>query len=108
MVVYTLNTLANRVIRYDIPGLKSLARAKFAEQVAINYDTPDFALACREVYDSTLDSDRGLRDVIIQAFRSHPELPLREDVEMVAREVPDLGFELYKMAVGLPVHSSHS
>jgi hypothetical protein len=61
--------------------------------------------ACQEAYESTVDSDRGLRDVIIQTFRSHPELSLRKDVEMAVRETPGLAFELFRMASGLPVVS---
>lgn len=91
--------------KYGIPGLKSLARKKFAHQMEIHLSNPEFAEACQEAYESTVDSDRGLRDVIIQTFRAHPNLSLRKDVEMVVRDTPGLAFELFRMASGLPVFS---
>lgn len=84
-------------------GLKSLARRKFASQIEAHFDSDEFPDACQEAYESTVDTDRGLRDVIVQAFRSHPELSSRKDVEMVLRDTPGLAFELFRMASGLPI-----
>jgi hypothetical protein len=71
----------------------------------VHLDIADFPEACQEAYESTFHSDRGLRDVIIQAFRSNPGLSRRPDVEMVLRETPGLAFELYRMASGQPITS---
>jgi len=83
--------------------LKSLARAKFAAQAALHYATAEFAEAMGDVYESTVDSDRGLRDIIIQTFRAHPELARSKDVEVVVRQCPDLAWELFKVGWGMPV-----
>ncbi|KAF2183554.1 hypothetical protein K469DRAFT_582595 [Zopfia rhizophila CBS 207.26] len=91
--------------KYGITGLKSLARKKFAHQVELHYESTELPEACQEVYETTVDSDRGLRDVIIQTFRAHPDLALRKDVELAVRETPSLAFELFRMASGLPVFS---
>jgi hypothetical protein len=91
--------------RYGIPGLKSLARKKFGDQLQLHLMSTEFPEACQEVYESTVDSDRGLRDIIIQTFRANPDLSLRKDVEQVVRETPGLAFELFRMANGLPVFS---
>lgn len=91
--------------RYGIAGLKSLARSKFSFQIPLHLDSPEFADACQEAYESTFHTDRGLRDVIIQTFRANPDLSMREDVEMAVRETPGLAFELFRMASGLPVSS---
>jgi hypothetical protein len=91
--------------RYGIAGLKSLARTKFAHQLELHYGSAEFPEACQEAYESTVDSDRGLRDVIIQTFRAHPDLTLRKDVEQSIRQTPGLAFELFRMASGLPVTS---
>jgi hypothetical protein len=85
--------------------LKSLARKKFSLELDSHLNSSDFPEACQEAYESTFHTDRGLRDIIIQAFRSNPALSLREDVEMMVRETPGLAFELFKMASGLPVSS---
>ncbi|KAF1915881.1 hypothetical protein BDU57DRAFT_209653 [Ampelomyces quisqualis] len=91
--------------KYGITGLKMLARQKFARDLEVHIDSPDFPEACQEVYDSTFHTDRGLRDVIIQAFRANPKLSLRQDVELAVRETPGLAFELFRMASGLPIAS---
>lgn len=91
--------------KYGISGLKTLARQKFAHQVAAHLHSDELPEACQEAYESTVDSDRGLRDVIIQTFRSHPDLSIRKDMEAMVRDTPSLAFELFRMASGLPVTS---
>jgi hypothetical protein len=91
--------------RYGIAGLKVVARQKFSQELNLHLDSPDFPEACQEAYESTFHTDRGLRDVIIQAFRANPGLSLRQDVELVVRETPGLAFELFRMASGLPIAS---
>lgn len=91
--------------KYGIAGLKVLARQKFAQELDLHLDSPDFPEACQEAYESTFHTDRGLRDVIIQAFRANPGLSLRQDVELAVRETPGLAFELFRMASGLPISS---
>lgn len=89
--------------KYGIAALKSLAKHKFECQMACYYDSPEFADAVEEVYSSTIDSDRGLRDVVLQAFRSHPQLASTQDVFAVIKRTPALAFELWKVERGLPV-----
>jgi hypothetical protein len=91
--------------KYGIAGLKELARSKFADQIDLHLSSPEFSEACQEAYESTFHTDRGLRDVIVQAFRANPSLSLRPDVESMVRETPGLAFELFRMASGLPVSS---
>ena len=52
----------------------------------------------------TVDSDRGLRDLVIQTFRAHPDLALRNDVEEVVKATPSLAWELFRVGWGMPVH----
>lgn len=89
--------------KYDIPTLKELAKRKFEMAMACYYDSPEFADAIEEVYCSTIDTDRGLRDVVLQAFRSHPQLASTQDVFAVIKETPSLAFELWKVERGIPV-----
>ena len=89
--------------KYDIPSLKQLARSKFEMAMACFYDSPDFAEAIEEVYCSTIDSDRGLRDIVLEAFKSHPQLASTQDVYNVIKETPSLAFELFKVERGIPV-----
>lgn len=88
--------------KYDIPSLKNLAQRKFEMAMACFYDSPEFADAIEEVYCSTLDNDRGLRDVVLQAFRSHPQLASTQDVFEVIKHTPTLAFDLWKVERGIP------
>lgn len=87
--------------KYDIPALKQLARHKFEMSAACYYDAPELANAIEYVYTSTVDSDRGLRDVILQLFRSHPQLANTQDIFAVLKETPTLALELWKVERGL-------
>jgi BTB/POZ domain len=89
--------------KYGINGLKALAKSKFASQMSLHFASVEFAPSIQEVYESTVDSDRGLRDIVIQTFRSHPEVALREDVEDVVRNTPGLAWELFRVGWGLPI-----
>jgi len=89
--------------KYDIPSLKQLARSKFEMAMACHYDSPDFAEAIEEVYCSTIDSDRGLRDIVLEAFKSHPQLANTGDVFQVIQGTPSLALELFKVERGIPV-----
>jgi hypothetical protein len=93
--------------RYGVFGLKALAARKFATALAAGgHAAPEFPDACGDVYESTVDSDRGLRDLVIAAFRANPALNMRKDVEEMVRETPGLAWELYRVASGLPVYSN--
>ena len=89
--------------RYDVPGLKDLARRKFEVQVAQHWDCAEFPDALEEVYCSTVDTDRGLRDIVLQTFRENPRLAMKNEVEGAVRDLAPLAFELYKVASGLPI-----
>lgn len=89
--------------KYDIPSLKDLAQSKFEMAMACYYDSSEFADAIEEVYCSTIDSDRGLRDVVLQAFRAHPALATTQDVYTVIKDTPSLALDLYKVERGLPI-----
>lgn len=89
--------------KYDIPALKQLAKNKFEMAMACYYDSEDFAEAIEEVYCSTIDSDRGLRDIVLQTFTCHPQLASTQDVFTVIKETPSLALELFKIERGIPV-----
>ncbi|KAI7698747.1 hypothetical protein KC353_g16806, partial [Hortaea werneckii] len=89
--------------KYDIPALKALARQKFEMAVACNYDSPELPDAIEEIYCSTLDTDRGLRDVILELFRSYPVLASTPDMLQVIKDLPSLAMELFKLERGIPI-----
>lgn len=87
--------------KYDIPALKSLAKRKFEVAIACYYDAPELAEAIERVYASTIDSDRGLREVVLQLFKLHPQLANTQDIFEVIRETPTLALDLWKVERGL-------
>ena len=89
--------------KYDIPSLKQLAKRKFEMEMACYYDSPEFAETIEEVYCSTIDSDRGLRDIVLEAFKSHPQLANTQDVFGVIKDTPSLALDLFKVERGIPV-----
>ena len=51
--------------KYDIGGLKMLAKAKFSAALVQGWDQEDhFPEAIRMVYENTVSSDRGLRECL--------------------------------------------
>ena len=92
-------------IRYGIRALKALAKKKFAAQAAYHWESAEFAQSMQEVYETTIDTDRGLRDIVIQTFRAFPEIAQRKDVEDIVRDTPGLAWELFRVGWGLPISS---
>lgn len=54
---------------YDIPSLKALAARNFDRDV--NHAFPRFPAAVRAIYETTPDSDRGLRDRALRVCAAH-------------------------------------
>lgn len=87
--------------KYDISSLKQLAKQKFEMAAACYYDAPELAEAIALVYQSTVDTDRGLRDIVLQLFRRHPQLANTQDIYAVIKETPGLALDLWKVERGL-------
>ncbi|KAH9826499.1 BTB/POZ domain [Teratosphaeria destructans] len=89
--------------KYDIPALKELARQKFETALACHYDSPELPEAIEEVYCSTIDTDRGLRTIVMQLFANHPQLATTPDINALINELPSLAMDLFKIERGLPM-----
>ncbi|ORY18160.1 hypothetical protein BCR34DRAFT_583092 [Clohesyomyces aquaticus] len=57
--------------RYGIPTLSEMAKGKFFDSLRDHWDSEDFVEAVAYIYSSTPDSDRGLRDTVIAAFKQY-------------------------------------
>ncbi len=74
--------------KYNIPSLKVLAREKFDGTVDKGWEDDGFPLAIREIYTSTPDSDRGLRDIVRKVVRENVKALLcRPDMKALMLEV---------------------
>ncbi|RKK27001.1 hypothetical protein BFJ66_g16860 [Fusarium oxysporum f. sp. cepae] len=81
--------------KYDVLGLKEMAQRCF--RIISNCGgccSKEFAQACEFVYTTTIDSDRGLRDVVVQSLHEHPRALDEEHIRSAMRLLPDLPYDL--------------
>lgn len=65
---------------YNVPALKEHAEEKF--QLAINsgWSMDDFPLAISEVYTTTPEADRGLRDLIVRTCNEFINVLVKQEI----------------------------
>ncbi|OAA56675.1 BTB/POZ fold protein [Niveomyces insectorum RCEF 264] len=86
--------------RYQVKGLKELARGKYNTASVDNWNTNAFLAAASEAYEGTPDADRGLRDMVVTALYMHTNV-LGDDT---LREGLQDNHELLLDLVDLMVH----
>ncbi|KAG4433159.1 hypothetical protein IFR05_011372 [Cadophora sp. M221] len=59
--------------KYDIPGLKCLAKKKFEKAVKLFWNSTGFSEAAKFLWENTVEWDRDLRDVVIKSAASNIE-----------------------------------
>ncbi|KAF5709420.1 speckle-type POZ [Fusarium mundagurra] len=79
--------------KYGIPGLKTIALSKFETLAKAYAQTEDFRLAVHEVYTSTIDQDRGLRDVVVSTVEENLVLLNNQNFEDLTKTTA-LGHDL--------------
>ncbi|KAF5561716.1 speckle-type POZ [Fusarium napiforme] len=79
--------------KYGIPGLKAIALSKFETLAKAYANTNDFRIAAEEVYTSTIDQDRGMRDVVVKTVEENVALLNDADFEALAKNT-ELGHDL--------------
>ncbi|KAM5526659.1 BTB/POZ domain-containing protein [Fusarium oxysporum f. sp. phaseoli] len=60
--------------KFGIKDLKGLALDKFHAEAEHYWQSDDFLHAIQEVYNSTIDEDRLLRDIVVEVVNAHLEL----------------------------------
>lgn len=60
--------------KYDVVGLKDLAKEKFSRGCKHFRKTPSFALAANHAFSTTVEDDKGLRDIVSATISEHIEL----------------------------------
>lgn len=85
--------------RYDVQGLKELAKEKF--RIACNefWNTSDFHQAAHHAFNSTIADDAGLRTIVSQILADHMELINREEIAALLIEFNGLAYGLLKEKV---------
>lgn len=79
--------------KYGIPGLKALTLSKFKKETTSFWNTSDFICAAEEVYTSTVEQDRGMRDAVVSTIALHPTLLDQEQVQDIVKNL-ELSFDL--------------
>lgn len=79
--------------KYNLSDLKTLAMEKFQDEVKGRWDSDDFILAAQEVYTSTVEHDRSLRDVVVRTMSEHLCLLDKKAVQDMVKS-SDLAFDL--------------
>ncbi|KAK3291910.1 BTB/POZ protein [Chaetomium fimeti] len=79
--------------KYDIKGLKTLSLGKFEIEADLHWDSDDFMCAVEEVYTSTVDEDRGMRDAVVEAVYNNAGVLEKESMQNLVKRLP-LCFDL--------------
>ncbi|KAI8938337.1 hypothetical protein NX059_005988 [Plenodomus lindquistii] len=57
--------------KYYVIGLQDLSRERFAYSCESSWDSDDFAPAAHYAFSTTPDTDKGLRDIVVQTVADH-------------------------------------
>ncbi|KAI0096202.1 hypothetical protein GGR51DRAFT_553681 [Nemania sp. FL0031] len=80
--------------KYNIQGLKASALEEFKAAVTEQWDADGFLEAAREAYLSTVEADRGMRDIVVDTFCARRELLDQEETQELLKEVGLLAYDL--------------
>lgn len=83
--------------KYDVIGLKKIAREKFLRAAAHYWNSERFAPAAHYAFSTTPEEDKGLRDVVSNIVSKHMELLNKPAVEALLTEFNGLAVGLLKM-----------
>ncbi|KAI4664486.1 uncharacterized protein J4E88_010738 [Alternaria novae-zelandiae] len=83
--------------KYEVKGLKDLAREKFKRSCEQFWDNDVFAVAAHHVFSTTPDSDKGLRDLVSLTISKHMCLMDKPEIEALLTEFNGLAFGLLKL-----------
>jgi hypothetical protein len=86
--------------KYNIRGMKVLAQDYFQDRADGNCRVKEFPTAIRTVYKTTVDEDRGLRDVVVNIISVNIDLLDRPEIKEAVKETANLAFELLMKSRG--------
>jgi hypothetical protein len=83
--------------KYDIPGLKEVARAKYEHIVEKNWEDVSFIWSLKLMYDKTPHSDRALKNIAIKTAAAHvADLIATKEFVRVLHENGEIGSDILK------------
>lgn len=90
--------------KYGAAGLKAVAELKFKATANLDWHHNNLIRAAREAYESTVETDRSLRDVVTIKLVNRPKLLELEEVQNLLREVPMLAYDLLMLTYRTQSH----
>ncbi|TAQ87236.1 hypothetical protein B7494_g4422 [Chlorociboria aeruginascens] len=93
--------------KYDIPVLKTLAKAKYERSIISHWNTPTFSEAAKLLWENTMDDDRLLRNVVIDAATANLDdlLDRGEFKELLVWD-GQFGLDIFLTTTSTPTHPS--
>lgn len=96
----TLNFLAKGLLihakvyeladKYNIVGLKELSKGKFEIGCSAFWDTDTFPVAAQYAFSTTVEEDKGLRDIVIFTIATRPQLIKKPEIQVLLKEFGSL------------------
>ncbi|SMR49062.1 unnamed protein product [Zymoseptoria tritici ST99CH_1A5] len=84
-------------LKYGVPALKRAAVDKFQNTIKTQWSHNDFPSVIEEVYSSTPDEVRELREVVARTILKNPKSLQSKEVEATIRSIDGLAFDLLKL-----------
>jgi len=72
--------------KYDVVGLKDLAKEKFKLACAASWNDDAFSIAAHHAFSTTMEDDKGLRDIVSGTISDHMELVRKPEVQALLTE----------------------
>jgi hypothetical protein len=85
--------------KYNVIGLKDLAREKFAGACKMFWNHDQFAIAAQHAYSTTPDHDNGLRHIVCDTIAEHPALVDKAGVDDMLTDTPGLAKGVLKKII---------
>jgi hypothetical protein len=82
--------------KYDVTGLKELAREKFLRACTKYWNDDSLASAAHYAFSTTPEDDRGLREVVSNVISLHMELLNKPEIEALLHQFNGLAVGLLK------------
>jgi hypothetical protein len=80
--------------KYDVPGLKELAKGKF-QSVCVRFsESEDFVVAAEHAFSTTMDDDEGLRKIVRDILMARKGMLVRPNVKAFLMKEPELMYEI--------------
>ena len=72
--------------KYDVVGLKDLSKEKFKLACAASWNDAAFSIAAHHAFSTTMEDDKGLRDIVSGTISDHMELIRKPEVQALMTE----------------------